>query len=76
MLNITSASLLSSPRGGYREKMSTTNSKNCSSMRFVRNELNNYEESIIKETNGVFYQENIFWIKPFSKRFDVSIPHR
>ena len=35
VLNITSTSLPSSPHGGYREKMSTTNSKNCSSMYFV-----------------------------------------
>ena len=35
VLNITNTSLPSSPRGGYREKMSTMNSKNCSSMSFV-----------------------------------------
>ena len=32
---ITNTSLPSSPRGGYREKISTMNSKNCSSMSFV-----------------------------------------
>ena len=31
----TNTSLPSSPRGDYREKMSTTNSKNCSSMSSV-----------------------------------------
>ncbi len=34
-LNITSTSLQSSLRGGYKEEMSTMSSKNCSSMSFV-----------------------------------------